>query len=85
MLLLDMAEYSFNGGPFRSEEELLRIDNQVRRDLGIPLRRKEVIQPYLLPEDKAENHLTLRFVIPSEIDVPSPLLGLEDPEHTETA
>lgn len=83
MLLLDMAEYSFNGGPFRSEEELLRIDNQVRRDLGIPLRRKEVIQPYLLPEDKAENHLTLRFVIPSEIDVPSPLLGLEDPEHTE--
>lgn len=83
MLLLDMAEYSFNGGPLRSEEELLRIDNQVRQELGIPVRRKEVIQPYLLTDEKTDNQLTLRFAIPSEIAVPSPLLALEDPEHTQ--
>ena len=33
-LLLDMAEYAFNGGEFHALEELLRIDNAVRRQLG---------------------------------------------------
>ena len=82
MLLLDMAEYSFNGSPFQAEDELLRIDNRVRNLLGIPVRRKEVVQPYLLKEEAAKDHLTLRFTIPSEIEVSAPHLALEDEAFT---
>ena len=82
MLLLDMAEYSFNGTPFSSEDELLRIDNIVRRKLDIPVRRKEVVQPYLLAPEDPQDTLTLRFRIPSEIAVSDTMLGLEDAEHT---
>ena len=83
MLLLDMAEYAFNGGDFHSEEELLRIDNNVRRQLDIPLRRKEVVQPYLIAPEVAKDHLTLRFRIMSEVAVSGVKLALEDYENTE--
>jgi len=79
MLLLDMAEYAFNGGEFHSEDELLRIDNIVRRQLDIPVRRKEVVQPYLLEQETPKDFLTLRFVIESEISVTGAKLALEEP------
>ena len=82
MLLLDMAEYAFNGGEFHSEEELLRIDNNVRRKLDIPVRRKEVVQPYLIAPEEAKDSLTLRFKIPSRIRVSGAKLALEDAENT---
>ncbi|MBE5972400.1 MAG: hypothetical protein E7246_07785 [Lachnoclostridium sp.] len=65
ILLLDMAEYSFRNSDFYSEEELLRIDNIVRRQLDIPVRRKEVVQPYLIETEIAKDTLTLRFRIQS--------------------
>ena len=83
MLLMDMAEYSFNGGEFYSEDELLRIDNIVRRKLDIPVRRKEVCQPYLIAPDTPADRLTLRFRIESEIDVGGVKLALEDADTTE--
>ena len=79
MLLLDMGEYAFNGGAFYAEEELLRIDNEVRRQLDIPVRRKEVVQPYLVAPEVARDHLTLRFRVPSEIAVTGAKLALEEP------
>lgn len=80
MLLLDMAEYAFNGGEFHSEDELLRIDNTVRRQLGIPVRRKEVVQPYLLKEETYADRLTLRFTISCLAAVEGVKLALEDHE-----
>ena len=82
MLLLDMAEYAFNGGEFHSEDELLRIDNIVRRQLDIPVRRKEVCQPYLIAPEEAKDRLTLRFRLTSEIAVGGVKLALEDAETT---
>lgn len=82
MLLLDMAEYAFNGGDFFSEDELLRIDNIVRRQLDIPLRRKEVVQPYLIASETAKDRLTLRFRIPSEVAMDKVKLAMEDAEST---
>ena len=81
MLLLDMAEYALNGGEYASEEELLRIDNAARRILDIPVRRKEVTQPYLLPEETPKDRLHLRFTIPSEIELTGAHLALEAPEE----
>ena len=83
MLLLDMAEYALNGGEFLPVEEILRIDNAARQQLGIPLRRKEVVQPYLVAEENPSNRLTLRFRIPSEISVSGAKLGLEEPEQSQ--
>lgn len=80
MLLLDMAEYALNGGEFQAEEEVLRIDNVARRALGIPPRRKEVVQPYLIAPETASDRLTLRFHIPCEQEVADAKLALEEPE-----
>ena len=83
MLLLDMAEYAVDGGEYLPEEELLRVDNIVRKELGLPLRRKEVTQPYLVREERAEHRISLRFAIPAECEVPHAELALEDAEQTE--
>lgn len=81
MLLLDTAEYAFNGGTFASEDELLRIDNHVRRQLDIPVRRKEVVQPYLVKDEPVRDRLTLRFRIPCEQAISGVRLGIEEPEQ----
>ncbi|MBR3928829.1 MAG: hypothetical protein IKJ65_07495 [Clostridia bacterium] len=80
MLLLDMAEYSVNGSAFFSEEEILRIDNLARKHLGIPLRRKEVCQPYLIAPEEAKDKITLRFTFESETETDGAYLALEDAE-----
>ena len=81
MLLLDMAEYAMDGGEWQPLEEILRLDNAARAKLGIPLRRKEVLQPYLIAPEKIGHHLDLRFTVPSEIDVNDVFLALEEPEQ----
>ena len=83
MLLLDMAEYAVNGGEFFSEEEILRIDNLARKQLGIPLRRKEVCQPYLITPETAKDTLTLRFTFESELAIRGAHLALEDAESAD--
>jgi len=79
MLLLDMAEYALDDGEFFGEEEILRIDNEARSRLNIPLRRKEVTQPYLISPEEPKNTITLRFTIYSEITVRGAFLALEEP------
>ena len=83
MLLLDMARWALNGGEWHETEEILRLDNAARRELGIPPRRKEVLQPYLIAPETPKDRLDLRFVIPSECAVEKPLLGLEEPDRAE--
>ena len=80
MLLLDMAEFKVDDGPYYSEEEILRIDNAAREMLGLPLRRKEVVQPYQLPEETPRHTLHLRFTLESELELRHLQLALEDSE-----
>ena len=93
MLLLDLAEYRFETPGDRqkddfdgwyAEEELLRIDNLVRARLGIPLRKKEVAQPYTLPEEDAAGNskLWLRFHFESDAAFEGAKLALETPDVT---
>ncbi len=81
LFLLDMAEYGLNLEELRPEEEILRIDNLVRSRLGLPRRRKEVVQPYRLAPETPKDVLHLRFRIPSEIPVSGTWLALEDGEN----
>lgn len=77
VLLLDMAEFSLDGGEMRPVEEILRLDNILRAECGIPMRKQ---QPYKIKEIKPTHEITLRFKIESEIEVYSCKLALEDRE-----
>ena len=78
VLLLDMAAYAVDGGDFQETEEILRLDNKVRRTLGMPARGGQVVQPYIIENKPPVHTVTLRFEIDSEIDVAGAYLALED-------
>ena len=84
VLLLDMAEYAFDGGQWQPREEVLRLDNRFRHELGWPYRMEAFPQPWVPSEQKTEAHrLSLRFEIQSETDVAHVELALEHPETCE--
>ena len=83
-LLLDSAAYSFDGGGLHEPDDLLRVDDRFRRQLGWPLRGERMVQPYLLPGEEPEAHtLELRFPVESELAAAGAKLALEQPEFTE--
>jgi len=77
VVLLDMAQYSFDGSPFSQREEILRIDNAIRDSLGLDRRKKAVVQPYLITHVPEDHTVTLRFTVESTIDVDGVELALE--------
>lgn len=79
-LLLDMAEYSFDGGDLCSEEELLRLDTLCRKSLGWTPWNGSADQPWHLPAKAPEHSIYLKFHIMSDIEYDSPYLALETPE-----
>lgn len=84
VLLLDMAEYAFDGGEWQSKEEILRLDNKFRDHLGWAYRMEAFPQPWVLGTKNAEKHrLSLRFTIKSEVKVENVELAMEHPETCE--
>ena len=84
VLLLDQAEYSFDKGPWKAKEEILRIDNICRCAAGYPLRAEAYAQPWTdQKEDKPEHTLELKFSICSEQETEILSLALEEAEKTE--
>lgn len=79
-LLLDTAEYSFDGGAWQPEEELLRIDTACRTSLGWTPWSGNSDQPWHLPADPPTHHIRLRFMFESDIDYANARLALETPE-----
>lgn len=83
VLVLDMAEYSFDDDEYLPKEEILRIDNRFREKLTYPLRMEALAQPWVNPEREEFKHvLKLRFKIFSEIEVKGSYLALENLENT---
>ena len=80
VLLLDTAEFSLDGGEFRAEEEILRLDNICREAVGYSERGGHVIQPWCLDEEIPSHKITLRFRINSDIDYSGAELAAEDME-----
>ena len=76
-LLLDMAEYAFDGGEYQPADEILRIDKKFREALGLPLRMDAMVQPWVIAPEKPEHSVSLKFTIQSEIEVPEISLALE--------
>lgn len=86
VLLLDTAQYAFDDEEnWRDEEELLRADDAFREELGYPLRKKEVAQPWVVPDEPIAHHLRLKFTVHSEMEIKAPQLALEKAESVEIA
>ena len=86
VLLLDTAQYAFDDEEnWRDEEELLRADDAFREELGYPLRKKEVAQPWVVPDEPITHHLRLKFTVHSEMEIEAPQLALEKAESVEIA
>ncbi|MCL2405583.1 MAG: hypothetical protein FWC92_08560, partial [Defluviitaleaceae bacterium] len=83
VLVLDIAEYSTNGGKWQPQDEVLRIDNKFREELGYPLRMQSLAQPWTLEKQAASgNVLRLRYSINSQIALTDIRLALEGYENT---
>ena len=85
VLLLDMAEYSLDGGEFEPLEDILRLDNRLRKRFGYPLRMHAQAQPWVTGEtDYGKAHrICLRYRFESQIEGTETGLGLEDAEDCE--
>jgi hypothetical protein len=84
-LLLDVAEFKLDEGEWEEQEEVLRIDNILRRRLGIPLKLDQLEQPWVSKQSRKphDHKLQLRFRFKSTIAVEGSLLGVEKaPELT---
>lgn len=83
VLLLDMADYRLDGGEWRGIEEILRLDNIIRDEVGYPLRRAAWTQPWVsgITHD-TEHVLQLKYRVNSNITVKNAKLALESLEYT---
>jgi hypothetical protein len=78
VLLLDMAEYALDDEPYRPREDILRLDNILRSELGWPLRNNAVVQPWVEPDISTPHKVRLRYKFNSEIEIKNTLLALEN-------
>ena len=78
VLMLDMARFALDGGELRDEEEILRLDDIMRGELGYPLRKAQVAQPWVIENLPTEHTATLEYKINSDINFKGAELALED-------
>ncbi|MCL2043077.1 MAG: hypothetical protein FWG89_02945 [Treponema sp.] len=78
VLLLDMAEYALDNEDYRPREEILRIDDTLRRELQWPLRCNAVAQPWVEHDGSTPHTLKLRYTFASEIPFTGAELALEN-------
>ena len=78
VLLLDMAEFALDGTAYRPTEEILRLDNVLRAEIGWPLRGEAVAQPWVETDESTPHTLHLRYTIYSEVAVSGAALALEN-------
>ena len=79
--VLDMAEYSLDGGKTEPIEEILRIDTKIRKKLNLVAADGGHAQPWVIPEEDPTHFVTLKFKIESEISAENIYLALEEGEN----
>ena len=68
VLVLDMAQWSEDGVNFEDTEEILRIDQKIRKRHDYPLASGEGAQPWTVGKEKITVFPTLRFTFDSNIE-----------------
>ena len=77
VFLLDKAEASLDGGAWTKKTELLRLDNQLRLQLGWPSREAKLAQPWTIQETEEPHKVRLRFHVYSNCVISGAKLALE--------
>ena len=80
VLLLDQAEYALDDGAWQPKEEILRLDDSCRLQLGWPSRKSNFAQPWVVPEEPITHTVHLRWHIQSDITCDGLQLAIEDAE-----
>ena len=85
VLLLDMAECSVDGGEYEPLEEILRLDNDLRKRSGYPLRMHAQAQPWVIAGSghNDRHKVSLRYTFESQIEGEEAELALEDASDCE--
>jgi hypothetical protein len=78
VLLLDIAEYALDTEAWRPAEEILRLDNVLRRELGWPQRGGKAAQPWVERDNTTPRTLRLRYSFDSGLSLPGTELALEN-------
>jgi len=66
VLVLDMAEYKLDSGEFFPKEEMLIIDDKIRKILNFPAADGYDTQPWVIGKEPNSHFVTLRFEFKSE-------------------
>ena len=83
-LLLDQADWRLDGGDWMGVEEILKLDDQVRRSCGMRLRTDSFPQPWLSGGVNEKKHIVeLRYEIESRIALEQVSLAFEGDEDVE--
>ena len=69
VLVLDQPEYDFDGRGYQGTEEILRLDNLLRKQLNLPLRRAALAQPWTKKDDGKITPIRLRYQIVCKDDL----------------
>lgn len=84
ILVLDMAEWKIDDDEaYYPKEEILRLDNIIRKRLGMTERGGSVVQPWVLGKQPKNYRATLKFSFSSEIDCEGAVLAMEDADIAE--
>jgi len=78
VLLLDIAEYALDAGTYRAPEEVLRLDNVLRKEIGWPSRGEAVAQPWVEKDESTPYTICLRYSFDSEIPVSGAFFAAEN-------
>ncbi|MDR3167638.1 MAG: hypothetical protein LBT93_06820 [Treponema sp.] len=78
VLLLDIAEYALDDETWRPAEEILRLDNVLRHELGWPRRGGQVAQPWVENDTSTPHTIKLRYTFDSEVALTGLELALEN-------
>lgn len=85
-LVLDQARWRYNGGQWQDSEELLRLENQVRTQAGLPKREGQIAQPWVEKVDKTPHgEVELVFTLDVRHPVSGAELALENPQDFQIA
>lgn len=73
-----MAEASLDGQGYAKEEEILRIDTEIRKRLNLPIRCSSMVQPYTREKKTPEHEIQLRYRVESSIEIETVSLALRE-------
>lgn len=79
--LLDLAEYSLDGGNFEEKEEILRIDKKLRQNFSWPMASGQDMQPWAMEKEETTHFVTLKYDFESQVDITNAFFCAEELEE----